>query len=189
MISVRSQFVICKAVMCMPNCRNCILTGLSIISGSLSSSFCFTKMQVFFCDNLEKNEMKFFKSTKDEVENLLGNIEGYDNQTLIFIYLADVLATYEHYHLGFSEDLRREIQNFVLKFITEIIYKGSGSIFKQLMVLVSHCKEKKALTFIQSFLENLINNKEKVSRASQLLFTLCEDDFKVYSSTAKKILS
>jgi hypothetical protein len=42
--------------------------------------------------------MKFFKATKDEVEKLLGNLEGYDNQTLVFIYLADVLATYEHYH-------------------------------------------------------------------------------------------
>ena len=70
-----------------------------------------------------------------------------------------------------------------------MIYKGSGSIFKQLMMVLSHCKEKKALTFIQAFLENLINNKEKVSRASQLLFTLCEDDFQVYSQTAKQILA
>ena len=28
-----------------------------------------------------------------------------------------------------------------------------------------------------------------MSRASQLLFTLCEDDFQIYSQTAKKILA
>ena len=70
-----------------------------------------------------------------------------------------------------------------------MIYKGSGSIFKQLMMLLSRCKHRKALSFIYKMLHGLIDGKEKVARACQLLFTMSEDDFKLYDQTVRQVLS
>ena len=49
--------------------------------------------------------MAFFKATKDEIELTLHNMEGYDSQTLVFIYLNDLLAAYEHHYMHMEEDL------------------------------------------------------------------------------------
>lgn len=69
-----------------------------------------------------------------------------------------------------------------------MLYKGSGSIFKQLMLLLSKVKNPDQLTFISSYFRKLIQNKEKVSRASQLLFNICEDNYKVYVETTEFVL-
>ena len=112
---------------------------------------------------------------------MLTNIEAYDNKTVLFIYLGDLLFAYEHHSEQIGQEAKAEVEKFVLRIVTEMIYKGSGAIFKQLMSLMSRMKQKKALTFLVNFLYSLMKNREKVSRVCQLLFTLCEDSYKTYN--------
>ena len=53
--------------------------------------------------------MRFFTATKDEVEKMLTNLEGFDNQTCLFIYLGDLLSAYEHHSKDLEEDMRAEV--------------------------------------------------------------------------------
>jgi hypothetical protein len=131
----------------------------------------------------------FFRATREQVEQMLSNLEGYDNQTVVFIYLNDLLAAYEHHHGALDEGLREEVRRFVLRVVTEMIYKGSGSIFKQLMMMLSRVKERSSLEFLAKYFRSLIESGEKVSRACQLLFTLCEDDYALYRGTAQRVLT
>lgn len=70
-----------------------------------------------------------------------------------------------------------------------MLYKGSGAIFKQLLMALARCKYPQSLAFITKYFRKLINNKEKVSRVSLMLFTLCEDDLTLYQQTTKFALT
>lgn len=83
---------------------------------------------------------------------MLANIEAYDNKTVLFIYLGDLLSAYEHHCDQIDQEVKAEVEKFVIRIVTEMIYKGSGAIFKQLMSLMSRMKQKKALTFLVSYL-------------------------------------
>lgn len=73
----------------------------------------------------------------------------------------------------------------MLKVVTEVLYKGSGVVFKKLNALLSKDKHKQSHAFLIDHLAALIANKEKVSRASLLLLTLREDNYPQFTATAE----
>ena len=85
--------------------------------------------------------------------------------------------------------MRAEIEAFVIKILEELVYKGSGAIFKQLMSMLTRIKEKKELTFLVTYFKQLYVNRDKIPRASQILFSLCEEDVNFYNEIVKEILT
>ena len=58
-----------------------------------------------------------------------------------------------------DEVLKDEVEKFVLKIVSEMIYKGSGAIFKSLMALISRLKHKNSLKFLAVYFEGLIKSR------------------------------
>lgn len=72
------------------------------------------------------------------------------------------------------------MEKFLLKVITEIIYKGSGVLYKKLLIVFTKIIDIKSLDFIISYFESLVKNQEKLPRITQLLFTIYEDNYKKF---------
>jgi hypothetical protein len=81
------------------------------------------------------------------------------------------------------------VEKFALKVVSAILYKGSGTVFKKLSMLVGKTKHKENLIFLINYLETMVKSKEKVSRASQLLLALSEDNYSKFTDTAEFVLS
>jgi hypothetical protein len=69
------------------------------------------------------------------------------------------------------------VEAFILKIITEIIYKGSGVLYKKLVIIFSKIIDIEPLNFLITYFENLVKNKEKLPRITQLLFTIFEENY------------
>ena len=93
-----------------------------------------------------------FYRTKGYIEQQLANLEPYDNQTLVFIYIIDIFSVYQKNYRTLKPEIREEIEKFLLKIIGEVIYKGSGILFKKLLVVFSKIIDINSLGFVINYL-------------------------------------
>jgi hypothetical protein len=119
----------------------------------------------------------------------LANLEPYDNQTLVFIYTIDIFSVYQKHYKHLSAEIKEDVEKFLLKIISEIIYKGSGVLYKKLLIIFSKVVEIDSLKFIISYFDNLIKSKEKLPRVTQLLFTIYEDNYEKFYEITQFILN
>jgi hypothetical protein len=100
----------------------------------------------------------------------------------------DVFLAYEKHQQLLAEEVRAEVEKFLLKIVGEVIFKGSAVLFKKLSIILAKNEDKKLIGFVVGYLEGLLRKGEKVSRASQLLFILQEDDYEKLSAVAASVL-
>lgn len=50
--------------------------------------------------------MKVFKHSRGYIEEQLSNLEPYDNQTLVFIYMMDIFIVYQKNYTALSSETR-----------------------------------------------------------------------------------
>jgi hypothetical protein len=58
-----------------------------------------------------------FYRTKGYIEQQLANLEPYDNQTLVFIYIIDIFSVYQKNYRTLKPEIREDVEKFLLKII------------------------------------------------------------------------
>lgn len=86
----------------------------------------------------------------------------------------DIFTVLQKHYKTLKPEIREDVENFLLKIVSEIIYKGSGVLYKKLIVIFSKIIDIKSLEFLTTYFVGLMRNKEKIPRITQLLFIIYE---------------
>lgn len=66
---------------------------------------------------------------------------------------------YQKHHKHLSPEVKEDVEKFLLKVISEIIYKGSGVLFKKLTLIFSKIIDLDSLKFVIAYFDSLVRSK------------------------------